>query len=491
MSEVTAAPADPGATIRSKSYRVLLVLAALLGVLVSFASWCFLELVHWIQQEVYQSLPSGLGLHPVPWWWPLPVLAVAGVLAAIAIIRLPGHGGHIPYEGLKAGTAQPAELPGILLAALATLGLGLVLGPEAPLIALGGGLAILAVRRVKKDIPDQAMAVLAASAAFAAIATVFGSPVIGAIILIEAAGLGGPMLPLILLPGLMSAGIGSVVFIGMGHWTGLSSAAYALSPISLPAFSTLTAAEFGWAIVLAVAAALGTFAITDLARRSAQVVARQPWLLIPAAALAVAGLAIGFAQITHQPADTVLFSGQDAFGSLIKQGTAVSLSTLAFLLLFKGLAWSISLGNFRGGPTFPALFIGAAGGLLAAHLPGFSETPAVAVLMAAAAVSILRAPAVRNHHHLAADLQSRNRHRPADHRRRRGRLHHHPDPIGDPSPAPPTPAATEPQPAVSSQPGPASKDQGDARPRAAGSVVLTHVGRCSRACASSRSNSSG
>jgi hypothetical protein len=234
--------------------------------------------------------------------------------------------------------------------------------------------------------------VLAASAAFAAIATVFGSPVIGAIILIEAAGLGGPMLPLILLPGLMSAGIGSVVFLGMGHWTGLSSAAYALSPISLPAFSTLTAAEFGWAILLAMAAALAVFAIRDLARRSAHVVARQPWVLIPAAALAVAGLAIGFAQITGQPADTVLFSGQDAFGSLIKQGTALSLSTLAFLLLFKGLAWSISLGSFRGGPTFPALFTGAAAGLLAAHLPGFSETPAVAVLMAAAAVSILELP---------------------------------------------------------------------------------------------------
>jgi H+/Cl- antiporter ClcA len=387
-----AAPADPGATMRSKPYRVLLVLAALLGVLVSFASWCFLELVHWIQTEVYQHLPSGLGLHPVPWWWPLPVLAVAGVLSAIAIIRLPGHGGHIPYEGIKAGATQPVDLPGILLAALATLGLGLVLGPEAPLIALGSGLAVLAVRRVRKDTPDQAMAVLAGSAAFAAIATVFGSPVIGAIILIEAAGLGGPMLPLILLPGLMSAGIGSVIFIGMGHWTGLSSAAYALSPISLPAFSTLTAAEFGWAILLAMAAALATFAIRDLARRSAHVVARQPWLLIPAAALAVAGLAIGFAQITHQPADTVLFSGQDAFSSLLKQGTAVSLSTLAFLLLFKGLAWSISLGNFRGGPTFPALFLGAAGGLLAAHLPGFSETPAVAVLMAATAVSILELP---------------------------------------------------------------------------------------------------
>ena len=393
MSAAAAAsPADPGALIRSRSYRVLLVFAALIGVLVSFASWCFLELVHWIQQEVYKSLPGGLGLHPVPWWWPLPVLAVAGVLAAVAIVRLPGRGGHIPYEGVKAGTARPVELPGILLAALATLGLGLVLGPEAPLIALGGGLAVLAVRLVKKDTPDQVRAVLAASAAFAAIATIFGSPVIGAIILIEAAGLGGPMLPLVLLPGLMSAGIGSVVFIGMGHWTGLSSSAYALSPFSLPAFSALTVADFGWAIVLAFAAAVVTFAIVDGARRSAQIVARQPWLLLPAGALAVGGLAIGFAQITHQPADLVLFSGQDAFGSLIKQGPALALSTLAFLLLFKGLAWSISLGSFRGGPTFPALFIGAVGGLLAAHLPGFSETPAVAVLMAAAVVSILKLP---------------------------------------------------------------------------------------------------
>ena len=76
-------------------------------------------------------------------------------LAAVAILRLPGRGGHIPYEGIKAGTAKPAELPGILLAALATLGLGLVLGPEAPLIALGGGLAILAVRLVKKDTPNR------------------------------------------------------------------------------------------------------------------------------------------------------------------------------------------------------------------------------------------------------------------------------------------------------------------------------------------------
>ena len=82
-------------------------------------------------------------------------------------------------------------------------------------------------------------------------------------------------------------------------------------------------------------------------------------------------------------------------------------TALAFLLLFKGAAWSISLGSFRGGPTFPAVFLGAAAGLLAAHLPGFSETPAVAVLMAATAVSVLQLPLFSNRHRPAADLQKR------------------------------------------------------------------------------------
>ena len=68
------------------------------------------------------------------------------------------------------------------------------------------------------------------------------------------------------------------------------------------------------------------------------------------------------------------------------------MSTLALLLVFKGLAWSISLGSFRGGPTFPALFLGVVAGLLAGHLPGYGETEAVAALTGAACVSVLRLP---------------------------------------------------------------------------------------------------
>ena len=80
----------------------------------------------------------------------------------------------------------------------------------------------------------------------------------------------------------------------MAHWTGLNSHDYAMGPISLPAFSGLTAAEFGWAIALAVVVALATFVITELARWSAALVAKQPWVLLPVAALVVGGLAIAF-----------------------------------------------------------------------------------------------------------------------------------------------------------------------------------------------------
>ena len=388
------APVDPGALIRSRQYRVILVFAAILGVVVSLAAWAFLELVHGLQQLVYDDLPGDLGFDSSPWWWPLPWLALAGLLTALAITRLPGTGGHVPANGLSTGggPTQPIELPGVLVAALATLGLGLVLGPEAPLIALGMGLGVLAVRRAKPDAPDQLVMVMAAAGSFAAISTVFGSPVIGAVILIEAAGLGGATLPVVLLPGLIAAGLGSLVFIGLGAWSGLSTSAWALTPFDLPPFSQPTAVHFVWAVVLAIAAAVVVYAIVALARVVLRVVARRPVLFTVLAGVAVGGLAIAFNQVTDQPTNVVLFSGQDAFSEMLKEAPDLSLSVFAWLLLFKGVAWSISLGSFRGGPTFPALFLGTVGGLLAADLPGLSETPAVAVVMGAACVSMLRLP---------------------------------------------------------------------------------------------------
>ncbi len=169
-----------------------------------------------------------------------------------------------------------------------------------------------------------------------------------------------------LLPGLLAAGVGSLVFIGLGSFSGFSTAAWSLSPFPLPSFGGPGWGDFGWTIVLAVAAAVAVFAIMELGRWAKRLVDQRPFVLTIAAGLAVGGLAIAFAEATGESPDAVLFSGQEAFGTLFGQAATVSLSTLALLLLFKGLAWSISLGNFRGGPTFPAIFLGVAAGLMAA-----------------------------------------------------------------------------------------------------------------------------
>ncbi len=386
-------PIDPGALIRSRGYSALLVLAAIVGIVVSLAAWAFLELTVSIQQWVYTDLPSALGFATVPWWWPLPILGLAGVPIAVAIVRLPGHGGHRPAGGLGTGSPTlPNQLPGILLAAIAGIGLGVVLGPEAPLIALGGGLGLLTVDLVRKGAPDQVKLVMAASGTFAAVSTIFGNPVVGAVIIIEAAGLGGPTLPLVLLPGLIAAGIGSIVFIGMANLTALSTSAYALSPLGLPVPSDLSINEFVLAIVVGVLCAIFVRAVLELAWKAESIVMARPMVLIPVAGLVVASLAIAFAQVTGQPAEAILFSGQDAMGEVVHLAPTLSAGTLVAILAFKGLAWSVSLGSFRGGPTFPAMFLGLVAGLLAANLLGVDETAMIGIGMGAMTVSMLRLP---------------------------------------------------------------------------------------------------
>ncbi len=241
-------PPDPLAALRTRSYLGLLLFAAVLGVPVSAAAYGFLELTTEMQGWVFTDLPNGLGFHGEPVWWPLPLLAVGGVLVGLTIRYLPGNGGESPAEGFKARAAPlPVELPGIALAALATLSFGVVLGPEAPLIALGGGLAVCAVRLAKRDAPASTGAVVAAAGSFAAIGTLLGSPILGAFLLMEASGLGGPTLTLVLVPGLLAAGVGSLIFIGLNAWTG-----FGMFSLALPGLPLVAGAAMGIGTMCAV-----------------------------------------------------------------------------------------------------------------------------------------------------------------------------------------------------------------------------------------------
>jgi H+/Cl- antiporter ClcA len=362
---------DVVALLRTRRYLVLLILAGVLGAPIAAAAYWYLYLIGQLQKWVFQPdyLPKALGFHGEPIWWPLPIVGLAGVLVGLAIHFLPGRGGHSPADGFHmSGPPLISELPGVALAALAGLALGAVIGPEAPLIALGGGLAAAVVRLAKKGGPQQAVQVLGAAGSFAAISALFGSPLAAAFLLMEASGLGGPTLGLVLVPGLLASGVGALVFIGFDSLTGYGT--FSLTVPNLPAFSHPDGAEFGWAIGIGVAAVLVGGIIRWLALYLKPHVEGRILLWAPVVGLAVGGLAVAFAEGTGKPSSLVLFSGQSALPSLLTNAASFSVGALVLLVACKGLAYSASMSGFRGGPTFPGMFIGAAGGVALSHLSG-------------------------------------------------------------------------------------------------------------------------
>jgi chloride channel protein, CIC family len=377
--------------LRSRRYIGLLLLAAILGGLVSVAAWGFLWLVHQVQVLAYTKLPHGLGLNHVPTWWPLVPVLFAGVVVGLTIRYLPGRGGSTPLDGFQA-REQPAvrDLAGIALAALTGIALGPVIGPEGPLIALGAGLAVALVQLLPRQLPKQGVAVIAATGSFAAISTLLGSPIVGAFLLLEITGLAGAVASVVLVPGLLGAGIGALIFTGLGSVTGQGE--FSLAIPDLPAAARPTVGEFGWALLAGGLGALLCQLIRLGGRSIRPLVERYAVPATIVVALIIAGLAIGYAYATGHDSSDILFSGQDQLPGVIQNGAAYSIGALLLLMVCKGLAYAGSLVAFRGGPTFPAMFIGAVGGIAMSHLPGLSYVPAVAIGIGAMTVSMLRLP---------------------------------------------------------------------------------------------------
>ena len=375
---------------RARTYLRTLVYAAILGFPVALAAALFQSAIHDLIHLVWDVVPDHLGWTEPAGWYVILVPGLAGVLVALAV-RLPGHGGHSPLEGISTGAVRPVDLPGILLAALATLGLGLVLGPEAPLIALGLGLGAVAVRLVRVGETETQLLVLAG--AFAAIAALFGGPLVAAFLLFELTAAGGRIpakqMGQALLPGFVAAGSGALVFTGVGDWPGVHTQSLTLPP--LPPYETVRVSDLAWCLVVSVLIAGLVVAYRHLAHEVLARATARPLPALVVAGLLVGGLAVVFRAVADRPVDLVLFSGQQELPAIVAEGSA---GVLVLLVVAKGLAWSLSLGaGFRGGPVFPAIAIGVATAMAAANaLPGLETTPAVAAGIAAGTAAVLRVP---------------------------------------------------------------------------------------------------
>jgi H+/Cl- antiporter ClcA len=65
---------------------------------------------------------------------------------------------------------------------------------------------------------------------------------------------------------------------------------------------------------------------------------------------------------------------------------------LLLLVVCKGLAYAISLSGFRGGPIFPSMFIGAAGGIALSHAGGLPMVAGAAMGVGAMVAGALKMP---------------------------------------------------------------------------------------------------
>ena len=382
------APA-PTNTPSPREYVRILVIAALLGVPVAFAAVAFMSLSHGLTTLVWTTIPDGAQWTAPPSWYVVAVPAVAGLLVAMAL-RLPGHGGEPAVAGIGLHPLSPVQILSALLAALAALGLGLVLGPEAPLTALGLTAGLVAARALRPGASGAQLLVVAG--AFAAISTVFGGPLPSALLLFELMAASGMVpsaaLGQALLPGFLASGTAALVFTGVDHWPGIAETVLRLPPV--PDYPTIRLVDVAWCLLVALVAAAVAAGARRGATEMAAWTARVPHVvLLCGAGAAVGALAVGFRAATGQSVDLVLFSGEDSLAQLLAETSA---GVLALLLLVKGAAFTLSLGaGYRGGPTFPAVTLGVATGALASILlPGLDLTPAVVAGLAAAACAALR-----------------------------------------------------------------------------------------------------
>jgi H+/Cl- antiporter ClcA len=356
------------------------------GVPAAVVAALFLGVVHELEHWLWTDLPDALGEPSPPWYLvlALPVAGAALVLAARTL--LPGDGGHSPLDGLTPEPMPLSYAPGIALAAVGTLGFGAVLGPEAPVVALGAitGLAVTSFTRL--DARERG--VLAGAGSFSAISALFGGPLVAGVMMTEAgaAGLGTSLVPA-LLPGFVAAAVGYVIFTGFGDWGGLDSPGLAVPDLEL--YDTTRVLD----LLVAVGVGVVTAILLALIHRFVTGVAADGTRRIGlAASLLGGGLAVGVLALVAEGlgADLmdVLFSGQNSIAPLVAEG---STGIVLVLLAAKGLAYAICLScGFRGGPIFPAIFLGIGVATLPVVWFGVSPTFAIAVGAAAGMASHAR-----------------------------------------------------------------------------------------------------
>jgi chloride channel protein, CIC family len=346
------------------------LLGGAVGIPAGLVAALFLALVHGLEDWLWPDSP--------PWYLVLGLPVAGAVIVIAARALLPGDGGRPPLEGHAPTLTPISHAPGIALAALGTLAFGAVLGPEAPVIALGAIVGLAVTRFARLDAQESTL--IGTAGSFSAISALFGGPLVAGVMMVESGvGLGAALTPA-LLPGFVSAAVGYLIFVGFGNWGGLETPGLAVP--HLPLYEGTHLLDLLVAVAAGVVTAVLLVAVNRLAKRLAGEGNRRLGL---ASFLVGGGLAVGLLAVLVEAlgADSqeVLFSGQSSIPDVIQEG---STAVLLLILVAKALAYAVSLASgFRGGPIFPAVFVGI--GIATFPVIWFDVSPTLAIAVGAAA----------------------------------------------------------------------------------------------------------
>ena len=222
----------------------------------------------------------------------------------------------------------------------------------------------------------------------AAISTILGNPFVAAFFVLEFAALGA-MPRQVLIPMFIAIGSGYLVLTGIGPFAGLGEVELAVPGIT--AVDRLTFVDLGVGLAVAVVAGLAVLLSRTIGYATLSIAKKRPAPTIIGAALVIGVLASISMLALDQPYDIVPFSGEMAMPTLIAETSVVA---ALFIVVAKAIAYGVSLGGgYRGGPIFPATFIGVGVAVfIGLLLPSVSMSALIVTGIAASCAAMLKLP---------------------------------------------------------------------------------------------------
>lgn len=283
---------------------------------------------------IWDDIPASWETTPA--WYVTGVLLLAAVLVYV-VRRFVGDTGHSPIGGIAVSPLTPRDYVGAILAILASLWGGIVLGPEVALVATGSMVGTVMAKAMRFTDPALQKKIVGIGA-LGALLALFVGPIVAGTLQLD----------------------------------------------STP--TAIELAQLAWAIPIAVIASVAVTLSRLVAALLARAAGTGPHLgILIGAALVVAASALLLQLWTGESVMFVVTSGEEMITDL---PTLTTVSTVVAILVLKSIAYAVSLGaGYRGGPFFPAMFVGAASGLLVALLiPDGPSVPAAVVVGVVAAV---------------------------------------------------------------------------------------------------------